>query len=274
MAQSPSIKGENGKMEGKIAVLQIVNKSMLKPEEISFLTTQVQSTVQLKTRGYYQVMTQENILQLLPPDKSLEDCEGECEVETGRLLGAQLIITGELVKFGNEKDNLRLSLKLHETQTGTLISTATIKGNSATDVEEKLKAATIQLISDGLRDLKSKEVESKIGSNQATTQENENTEDLSKQLDALEKSGQKSETSKGENIDYEAELKALEAENQKKEAHQKKVDQEWKQVNTIVAKGKKRQNRCKQGSCAIVHQPIQSTSIRESSIGRGSQKIE
>ena len=29
------------------------------------------------------IMTKENILQLLPPGKTFEQCQGECEVETG-----------------------------------------------------------------------------------------------------------------------------------------------------------------------------------------------
>lgn len=66
----------------KIAVLQLSNRANLKEGEVSYLTSQLQSWVQKKTKGIYQVMTQDNLLMLLPPNQTLEDCiEGECEVE-------------------------------------------------------------------------------------------------------------------------------------------------------------------------------------------------
>jgi formylglycine-generating enzyme required for sulfatase activity len=226
------------KIEGRIAVLPISNKSNLKAEEIHFLSNDIQSKVQVKTRGYYQVMTQENILQLLPPDQTLEDCEGACEVETGRLLGAKLVITGELGNFGNKKDNLRLSLKLFETENGTLISSTKIKGSSAEDIEEQINQATEFLIEDGLKILKSQEFDGKLadGKLNSTVNQgkvvNQNQDDLSKQLEALSQLNQKE--TKAKNIDYDAELESLEAEGKKKEAHQKKIDDEWKQVLTVV----------------------------------------
>jgi hypothetical protein len=48
------------------------------------------------------LMTKENILLLLPNGQTdLANCEAGCEVETGRRLGADLIITGELRRVGN-----------------------------------------------------------------------------------------------------------------------------------------------------------------------------
>ena len=61
------------------------------------------------------------------------------------------MITGQLIKFGNEKEKLRLSLKLHETAKGTLISSITVKGRNVNDIEKKILQATDFLISDGLK---------------------------------------------------------------------------------------------------------------------------
>src|SRR5713226_6760082 len=74
------------------------------------------------------VMTRENVVQLLAASgKKLEDCTGECEVETGRLLGADLVVSGRLTKVGTR---FKLSLRLHATADGTLISTATASGET------------------------------------------------------------------------------------------------------------------------------------------------
>ena len=47
----------------------------------------------------FQVMTRENVLVILEAaGRKLEDCEGECEVDTGRRLGADLVISGEVYR--------------------------------------------------------------------------------------------------------------------------------------------------------------------------------
>ena len=59
------------------------------------------------------LIDRDNILVLLQASrKSLADCEGECEVDTGRRLGADLVVSGELLRFGSK---LKLSMRLHET---------------------------------------------------------------------------------------------------------------------------------------------------------------
>ncbi len=139
---------------GRIAVLQIHNKTSLKAEEVSFLSAQIQQKIQVKAIKRYQVMTQENILALLPPNQTLEDCTlTECEVDTGRLLGADLIVTGQLLKFGTGKESLRLTLKLHETATGNLLLSHTIKANNANDLENKLEKALDGMIDKGVSHL-------------------------------------------------------------------------------------------------------------------------
>src|SRR2546426_5073093 len=51
--------------------------------------------------GGVRVMTRENMLVMLRAQgKDAADCEGECEVETGRRLGVDLVISGDLLKIG------------------------------------------------------------------------------------------------------------------------------------------------------------------------------
>lgn len=48
----------------------------------------------------YLVMTEENMIALLPADKALENYVRDCQITLGRESGASYILTGELVRFG------------------------------------------------------------------------------------------------------------------------------------------------------------------------------
>ncbi len=125
----------------KIAVLKISNKSSLSADEILYLTNQIQSKIQEKLNQRYQIITQANISELLPSDMKLEDCsKNECEVSIGRNIGVQLIVTGQALTFGNQKNALRLILKVHETQNANLLSTQTIKAKTPNDLENQMPA--------------------------------------------------------------------------------------------------------------------------------------
>lgn len=43
-----------------------------------------QAVKELPAAENYTIMTRENIQQMLPPGKAIEDCEGSCLVETGK----------------------------------------------------------------------------------------------------------------------------------------------------------------------------------------------
>src|SRR5438874_9748793 len=65
-----------------------------------YFANQVRAAVK-KTAPQARVMTRENVIVLLQSQgKSLSDCEGECEVDTGRNLGADMVVSGDLIKIG------------------------------------------------------------------------------------------------------------------------------------------------------------------------------
>ena len=82
-----------------VAVLEVRN--MLPAEEKgavnpAYFSDMVRTTT-LELAPSLQVMTRENVLVMLESaGKSLAECEGECEVDTGRRLGADLVISGEI----------------------------------------------------------------------------------------------------------------------------------------------------------------------------------
>jgi hypothetical protein len=61
----------------------------------------------------YDIITRENLVDLLKSHgKTLERCQGECETETGRLIGAELVVTGSVARvFGQYK----ITVKIHQT---------------------------------------------------------------------------------------------------------------------------------------------------------------
>jgi hypothetical protein len=89
------------------------------------------------------VISRENMLVLLQAQgKQIADCEGECEVETGRKIGADLVVSGEILRVG---ESLKASLRLHETQSGTLLSAATVAATTAEDLDARLGPTVRQL---------------------------------------------------------------------------------------------------------------------------------
>ena len=90
------------------------------------------------------VMTRENVLQLLEASgKKLEDCVGQCEVETGRLLGADLVISGRITKIGTR---YKLSLRMHATREGTLLASSSASGETVNALDDDTQRTVEDLI--------------------------------------------------------------------------------------------------------------------------------
>lgn len=132
-----------GQERHRIAVLTLGNHAKLKSEEIEHLTNIIRQNLATDMGKNYLVMTQENILTLLPDNKKIEDCLDECEVDVGRNLGASLIVTGSILIFNK---NYRLNIKVHDTKDGALLASEISKGNNLDAVEESIIISTGKLI--------------------------------------------------------------------------------------------------------------------------------
>ena len=132
--------------EQLLAILEFRNK--LEPElrrsiDAGYLADRLREAV-LRLPSPPRMITRENVTDLLQAqNRSLVDCQGECETETARRLGADLVISGELLVFG---EGLRLSLKLHETLRSSLLSATQISGGSAEDLERGVPEAAVRLL--------------------------------------------------------------------------------------------------------------------------------
>ena len=91
-----------------------------------------QAVKELPAKENYTIMTRENIMQMLPPGKAVEDCEGSCLVETGKNIAADYVCQARVGRFGS---SLTLSAELYETAGNKLIASFNGRGQN---VEELL----------------------------------------------------------------------------------------------------------------------------------------
>ncbi len=93
-------------------------------------------------RGRFLVMTRENILALLPPDVDLAACVGRCEIETGRNIGADYVVSGRIIRFGG---GLRVAMKLHDTQSAGLVASGRASADAVIGLEGSVEVAAQRL---------------------------------------------------------------------------------------------------------------------------------
>lgn len=127
----------------KAAVLELRHPSSMNTAAVSYLTDRVRQVVHARARDHWDLLTRQNLAALLPPDQSLADCEGECDVETGRNIGADYVISGRILRFDT---GLRALLTLHDTRTGRQISSTHARGTDLQSIEANLVRATQQLV--------------------------------------------------------------------------------------------------------------------------------
>ena len=113
-----------------VSVLELRNKQQLRDGpgiDAGYVADRLRAEV-LGAGIDARVISRENMLVLLQAQgKQLADCEGECEVETGRRIGADLVVSGEILRVG---ESLKASIRLHETRSGTLVAAVTAAGSS------------------------------------------------------------------------------------------------------------------------------------------------
>ena len=128
---------------GKLAVLELRSLTPeLTADNARYFTDLVRSAA-LRVAPQVEVMTRENLLVLLKSTgRDLSNCEGECEVDTGRRIGADSIISGELQKVGTR---YKLSLRLHETAQGRLSGGTVASGRSIDELDDAVSKAVKEL---------------------------------------------------------------------------------------------------------------------------------
>lgn len=116
----------------RVAVLTLKNSATLTAAEVAYITDRVRAGLLSLPSSQFAVLTRENILALLPPGTDLADCEGDCEVTTGRNIGADLVITGDVLRFGA---GLRVVLRVHDVASARLLATHAASGGTVEGLE-------------------------------------------------------------------------------------------------------------------------------------------
>jgi len=138
------VRGQAVVTSGKLAVLDFKSYATdFKPEDVRYFTDLVRGAT-LRAAPALEVMTRENLLVLLQATgKDIAKCEGECEVDTGRRIGADAVVSGDVLKVGTR---FKMSLKLHETHNGRLLSTSIASGKTVDELDESLHKAAEELM--------------------------------------------------------------------------------------------------------------------------------
>ena len=122
-----------------VAVLEtMAAKDVLKLEEKQYITDVLRSEAvkALPAEMNFTIMTRDNIQTMLPPGKSIEDCEGSCLVETGKNISADYIAQGRVGRFGN---SLTITVELYETAGNKLMGSFTAKSNDIEQLEVEIR---------------------------------------------------------------------------------------------------------------------------------------
>ena len=126
-----------------VAVLDFKRSAGFSVEDARYLTDVVRAAL-LQAAPRLSVMTRENLLVLLQASgKDLAECEGECEVDTGRRIGADAVVSGDVLKFGSR---FKLSLRLHETRGGQLLSAAVASGATLDELDTAVQEKGRELV--------------------------------------------------------------------------------------------------------------------------------
>ena len=121
-----------------VAILETTSGGIIKLNESQYLTNVLREEAVkiLPTNLNYTIMTRENILAMLPPEKRIEDCEGSCLVETGRNISANYVAQARINTFGKK---LTISVELYNSANGKLVSSFNAKSSDIENLELEIR---------------------------------------------------------------------------------------------------------------------------------------
>lgn len=101
------------------------------------------------SKDEYLIITRENMMQVLSDmGKEVSCMQGACEIELGRNIGADLIITGDILKI---ESSYVLTLKLYETKNAGLLQIEEVQQESLLKLKEETYSQSILLVQEGLQ---------------------------------------------------------------------------------------------------------------------------
>jgi len=131
---------------GRAAVLEFTGDGAIDDEGLAYLADRARgAALDTLDPGVWTIISRENMTVLLDANASdLADCElGECEVDVGRSIGADLVVAGRVVRFGSK---YRITLKAFETAEGRLLSTEEVDADDLDALADGLDGACSRLL--------------------------------------------------------------------------------------------------------------------------------
>ena len=128
-----------------IAVLDFDNRAKLKPDDVDYICGLVrEKAAELLSGRPFSIMTKDNMMAMLPKDADLGECTGaECEVAAGRMIGADIIISGEVTRFGKK---FKVVIKMHETHSAEFLGSKRGEAVTVGNLERPVQKAAEQLL--------------------------------------------------------------------------------------------------------------------------------
>ena len=127
----------------RLAVLELTDTTGQQAAGASWLGETIRTRAARRMGDAWLLLTRENILAMLPPGVDLASCEGDCEVETGRNIGAHAVMTGTLAQVDGA---WRVSLHLYDTASGALTRARQISARRLGALEAPLEVAVDALL--------------------------------------------------------------------------------------------------------------------------------
>ena len=107
------------------------------------------AAVETLSQDEYLIMTRENMMQILSDMGKDASCiEGNCEVDIGRNIGVDLIVTGDVIVI--EKAYV-LTLKLYDTHSGALLNIKEVQQETLLTLKDGVYTQSLLLIADGVQ---------------------------------------------------------------------------------------------------------------------------
>lgn len=110
--------------EKKVAVLETTGDTSLSQNEKQYVTDKIRerAVTILPVNQDYVIMTRDGISAQLPPETSLEKCEGKCLTEIGRKISADYVCQAKINKVFSQ---YAVNIELYETSNGKLLGSFT-----------------------------------------------------------------------------------------------------------------------------------------------------
>ena len=135
---------------GRVPILAVLNLQLsegaLKLDESAALTDVIRARLTRALKSSAKVLSREKVFEIMQSSgKTATQCTGECEVRTGREIGADFVVTGHVANVGNK---IVLVLEVKRTRDGASVMAEDLMLGSAQQLMEQTGALADRLAAD------------------------------------------------------------------------------------------------------------------------------